>query len=128
MLISCDNGYDNKRNRKKTAAAESADTDDKHPTKVGLYSFHLHAALRAEWIRNTGDSKYANDMQAAKGNMAVCSEHFSQVCRYNGKESIHRRPITFTPTSIFLIKETSCVGTPAPKPRSATKATASVRR
>ena len=66
MLISCDNGYDNKRNRKKTAAAESADTDDKHPTKVGLYSFHLHAALRAEWIRNTGDSKYANDMQAAK--------------------------------------------------------------
>ena len=69
---------------------------------------------------------YIDDTQAAKGNKAVCSEHFHQNCRFNDKEGIHRRPVD--PPSIFHIKETSCIGTPAPKPRSTTKATASVRR
>ena len=69
---------------------------------------------------------YIDDTQAAKGNMAVRSEHFPQNCRFNDKEGIHRRPID--PPFIFHIKETQCIGTPAPKPRSTTKATASVRR
>ena len=69
---------------------------------------------------------YIDDTQAAKGNMAVRSEHFPQNCRFNDKEGIHRRPID--PPSIFHIKETSCIGTPAPKPRYTTKATAFLRR
>ena len=73
---------------------------------------------------------YVDDMQAAKGKMAVCYEHLNLDCRYLvptniGKWGIHRRPID--PPSIFLIKDTSTVGTPAPKPRSTKKATASVR-
>ena len=67
-----------------------------------------------------------DDTKAAKGNMAVCSEHFPQNCRFNDKEGIHRRPID--PPSIFHIKETSCIGTPAPKPRYTTKANAFLRR
>ena len=44
---------------------------------------------------------YIDDTQAAKGNMAVRSEHFPQNCRFNDKEGIHRRPID--PPSIFHI-------------------------
>ena len=99
-IYGCYNGNDNKKNRKKTAADELADTnDDEPPTKVRLYSFPRDAALRAEWIRMIPN--YIDDTQAAKGNMAVCSEHFPQNCRFNDKEGIHRRPID--PPSIFHI-------------------------
>ena len=123
-VIGCYSGYDDTKNRKKAASAELADTDVEPPTKVRLYSFPKDAALRAEWIRMIPN--YVDDNQAAKGNMAVCSDHFPQDCRYNDKEGIHRRPID--PPSIFHIKQTSCVGTPGPKPRTTTRATASVRR
>ena len=124
-IYGCCNGYDSKKNRKKTADELADTTDDNEPpTKVRLYTFPRDAALRAEWIRMIPN--YIDDAQAAKGHMAVCSEHFPQNCRFNDKEGSHRRPID--PPSIFHIKETSCIGTPAPKPRTTIKATASVRR
>ena len=48
---------------------------------------------------------YIDDTQAAKGNMAVRSEHFPQNCRFNDKEGIYRRKHPLIPFLSFILKK-----------------------
>jgi len=88
------------------------------PKTVKLYTFPRDPEERRVWLRVLPNK--VCPYKAEKENISVCSLHFPENVRFNDKEGKHRRPID--PPSVFDIKETSCIGTPPPKPRPTKKA------